>query len=310
MTPSRAAFLASLPLLASALPASAQGAPVLRVGATPNDSFAEAYYADEMGFFRRAGLDVRISSFANGAQVTTGVAAGALDVGISSVITLANATLHGLPFAYLAGGGMYVAAAPTIVLCVAKDAPLREARDLEGTTVTVSGIRDITHLALVTWLSRNGADPAKVKVIEMPFSSVGAALRRGAVAAGIISEPSLTAASDEVRVFAKPFDTIGARYMIGGWFARGDWIAKNRALASRFAAVIHQTASWANANHDRSAEILRKYTRIGEATMKRMTRVTYAESLEPAMIAATLELAAKERFLERPVSPSQMIARL
>ena len=220
----RRLFLAgSAAALASAVrsPAAAQTRIPLKIGATANDSFAEAYYAQDLGYFTRAGIDAEITTFANGAQVSTGVASGALDVGISSVITLANATIRGLPFVYIAGGGMYTATAPTIVLCVAKDSAVTSARDLEGKAVSVSGIKDITHLAVVTWLEANGADPAKVSIIEMPFSQVSAALNRGTIAAGIISEPSLAASLADVRVLAKPFELIGKRLMIGGWFARG-----------------------------------------------------------------------------------------
>jgi NitT/TauT family transport system substrate-binding protein len=280
----------------------------LRIGATANDSFAEAYYAQELGTFARNGIDAEITTFANGAQVSTGVASGALDVGISSVITLANATIRGLPFVYVAGGGMYTAAAPTIVLCATRDSALSGARELEGKTVSVSGIKDITHLAVVAYLLRGGADPAKVSIIEMPFSQVSAALKRGAIAAGIISEPSLAASLDDVRVLAKPFDLIGRRLMIGGWFATADWQKKNVAAARAFAATIYETARWANANHDKSAAILQKYAKIDDATVRRMVRVTYAESLEPDMIDPTLELAAREKFTERRVHANEMIA--
>ncbi len=289
-------------------PAAAQTRIPLKIGATANDSFAEAYYAQDLGYFTRAGIDAEITTFANGAQVSTGVASGALDIGISSVITLANATIRGLPFVYIAGGGMYSAAAPTIVLCVAKDSPVTSARDLEGKAVSVSGIKDITHLAVVTWLQANGADPAKVNIIEMPFSQVSAALNRGTIAAGVISEPSLAASLADVRVLAKPFELIGKRLMIGGWFATADWAKKNPAAVHAFATVIYQTARWANANHDKSAAILQKYTKIDDATVHRMVRVTYAESLDADMIDPTLELSAREKFTERRVRATEMIA--
>jgi NitT/TauT family transport system substrate-binding protein len=289
-------------------PLNAQTRVKLRIGATANDSFAEAYYAQDLGSFSRAGIDAEITTFANGAQVSTGVASGALDIGISSVITLANATLRGLPFVYIAAGGMYTATAPTIMLCVAKDSPVDDARDLEGKTVSVSGIKDITHLAVVAYLIKGGADPNKVNIIEMPFAQVSAALKRGTIAAGVISEPSLAASLDDVRVLSKPFELIARRLMIGGWFATSEWQKKNMAAARAFAGVIYATAHWANGNHDKSALILQKYTKIDDATMRRMVRVTYAEALEPEMIDPTLNLAAREKFTERRVRAAEMIA--
>ena len=311
MTIARASFLSgcAATLSMAALPAAAQSRMQLRIGATANDSLAEAYYAQDTGYFARAGIDAAITTFANGADVSTAVAAGAIDVGISSVITLANAMIRGLPFVYIAGGGMYSAAAPTIVLCVANDSPVTSARDLEGKTVSVSGIKDITHLAVVTWLQRNGADPAKVSIIEMPFSQVSAALKRGTVAAGIISEPSLAVAGRRRARFGEAVsNTIGNRFMIGGWFATSDWQKKNVATARAFASVLYQTARWANANHDKSAVILEKYAKVDDATVKQMVRVSYAETLTPAMIDATLQLAAAAKFTERRVRASEMIA--
>jgi ABC-type nitrate/sulfonate/bicarbonate transport system substrate-binding protein len=137
---------------------------------------------------------------------------------------------------------------------------------------------------------------------------VSAALKRGTIAAGIISEPSLAASIDDVRVLAKPFELIGKRLMIGGWFATSDWQKKNPAAVRAFTAAIYETARWANANRDKSAAILQKYTKIDDATVRRMVRVTYAESLEPDMIDPTLDLAARAKFTERRVGASEMIA--
>jgi NitT/TauT family transport system substrate-binding protein len=308
----RTGFLATAPLLAAtAGAASAQTAGIpIRIGATPNDGFAEAYYGHDAGIFAKAGFADELTSFSNGAQVATGVASGAIDVGVSSVITLANATLRGLPFVYIAAGGLWATNAPTLALCVAADSPIRTAKDLEGKTVSVSGIKDITHLATVAYLANNGADITKINIIEMPFSEAGSALKRGAIAAGIISEPSFTVAMDagQIRVMTHPFDVIGKNYMVGGWFTTLDWYRKNTATAKRFAAAMYDTARWANANHDKSAVILQKYTKIETAVLSKMVRATYAESLTPAMIDGTLQLALREKFIERPVPANDMIA--
>jgi len=307
----RAGFLAAVPLLAAASTASAQTAGIpIRIGATPNDGFAEAYYGHDAGIFAKAGFADELTSFSNGAQVSTGVASGAIDVGISSVITLANATLRGLPFVYIAAGGLWATKAPTLALCVAADSPIHNPKDLEGKAVSVSGIKDITHLTTIAYLRNSGVDVTKINIIEMPFSEAGAALKRGAIAAGIISEPSFTVAMDagEIRVLTHPFDVIGKDYMVGGWFTTLDWYRKNTATAKRFAAAMYDTARWANANHDKSAVILQKYTKIDSAVMQKMVRATYAEALTPAMIDGTLQLAFRENFIDRPVPASDMIA--
>jgi NitT/TauT family transport system substrate-binding protein len=307
----RATFLAAAPVLAATAPALAQSAGIpIRIGATPNDGFAEAYYGHDTGIFAKAGFADEVVSFNNGAAVSAGVASGAIDVGISSVITLANATLRGLPFVYIAAGGLWVSSAPTLALCVAADSPIHDPKAFEGKAISVSGIKDITHLATIAYLANNGVDISKINIIEMPFSEAGAALARGAIVAGIISEPSLSVAlgSGAVRVFTHPFDVIGNHYMVGGWFTTLDWYHKNTATAKRFAAALYDTARWANANHDKSAIILQKYTKIDTAVLAKMVRATYGTALTPAMIDGTLALAVREKFLDRSVPATDMIA--
>jgi NitT/TauT family transport system substrate-binding protein len=306
----RSAFLAGIPAFAAAA-ASAQTA-TLRVGATANDTYGEAYYALDMGFFANAGLAIDLQTFPNGGAIASAIASGALDVGVGNPVQLANGIAHGIPFVYFAAGGLYDTAAPTTVMCVAKDSPIRDPKDLEGKAVANPTIKDLTYAATVAYLQAHGADVSKVQMTELTFSEMGPALRRGTVAAAIISEPSLTAAlSSDVRIFAKVFDAIAPRFLIAGWYTTREWYAKNSALAGRFAGVTYQTARWANrpANRAKSGEILAKYSKIAPDVAKRMTRCTFAESLSPGLLDPTLRLAAKAKITDRLVTAAEMIVR-
>ena len=307
---SRSLFLAAVPALgaAAALPAWAQ-APTLKIGATANDTFAQAYYAQDMGFFTKAGLNVEILTFTNGASVSTAVASGAADIGVSNPVGLANAVSHGIPFVLIAGGGLYNTAAPTTVLCVGKDSAIKTPKDFVGQTIAVSALKDLTDLARSEYLAKNGVDPASVKAIELPFSEMGAACERGTVAGAIISEPSLSASlgKGQTRVFAKVFDDLAPHFLISTWFSTRDWYTKNPSLAKRYATVMADTATWANANHDQSAAILARYSKITLATMHAMTRATYATSLNPQYIDPLLQLSAKAKLTDKLVTLSSMM---
>ena len=308
--PSFLALLASAPLAAAAgLPAFAQGAP-LRVGATANDTYAEAYYAQDEGFFRKAGLNVELTTFPNGGAVSTAMAGGAIDIGISNPVQLATAVTHGINFAYIAAGGLYATEAPTTVLCVAKASPLRVAKDLEGKTVALSQLRDITALGAQAWLEANGADVSKIRFTEMPFAQMGPALERGTVDAATISEPSLSANREGVRTFGKMFDVFGPRFLISGWFAKTDWIARNKETTRRFAETIYATGKWANENRPASGEILAKYAKLTPETIARITRCRYAETMDPVWLHTQLDLAYKRKFIDRPVPASELLATL
>ncbi len=310
---SRAGFLAAIPMLAATTGhALAQTSATLRIGALPTDGFAEAYYAADMGFFTKAGINADISSFHNGGEISAAIVGGSLDVGVSSPISLANAYLRGIPLVYIAAGNLYNSAAPTIGFCVAKDSPLRTAKEFEGKTISVNGYKDPTHLSILAWLAKNGADVAKVNVTEVPAPETGQALARGTIVGAVIPEPFMSAAISGgfAKLFAKCFDAIGNGIMLGGWFTTAEWVKKNPDLAKRFVGVIYETARWANANREQSGLILQKYSRISDATLHSMTRVVYATSLAPAMINPTLQLAAAYKFTDRVVGGADVIARI
>ncbi len=288
---------------------SAQGTPTLRVGSVPVDAFAQAFYARDMGFFEKAGLDVQIVPFTNGAGSTTAIAGGALDIGISTVTMMANATIHGLPLTYIAGGALFDGR-PTSALLVGKNASIAGAKDFVGKTVAVVGLKDGTHLPLVVWLTKNGVDPAAVSVIEMPFSAMVPAIARGSVAGAVCTEPFITAGAADARILTVVFDSLGKRYMTGGWFTSATWLKNNAPVARRFVSVIYECARWANANRTRSGEILVKYAKIDTAVVDKMTRTNFADTLTPELIAPSLEWAYRMKFIERPVSANEMIANL
>ena len=310
---SRAGFLATLPLLAvTARAATAQTTATLRIGALPTDGFAEAYYAKDAGFFSKAGIAAEMSPFHNGGEISVAVVGGSLDVGVSSPIALANAYLRGIPLVYIAAGNLYSSATPTLAFCVAKNNPIATAKEFEGKTISVNGYKDPTHLSIIAWLDEHGADSSKVNVTEIPAPETGAALARGRIVGAVMIEPFMSAAisSGDARMFCKCFDAIGNGIMLGGWFARADWVKKNPDLAKRFVSTIYETARWANVNHEKSGEILQRYSRVNAATLRTMTRAFYATSLEPAMIDPTLELAAKYKFTSRLVPGADVIAKV
>lgn len=311
---SRSRFLAAVPIVAAATrTAYAQPAPIsLRIGSNPTDGFGEGFYALDMGFFAKAGISATVNAFANGGVMAGAVAAGALDIGISSVISLANASLHGVPLVYVAGGGIYDTTAPTQAIVVAKDSPLQTPKDLEGKIVAVIGLKDITNLAALAWLRKGGADVSKIQFVEAVVSTAPAGLESGRFAAAMVSEPTLSDQADKIRIFGRAFDAIGKRVMVSGFFANSNWVEKNREATKRFADVIYETARWGNvsANHERSGQILQKYSKISDAALRRMTRTAYAESLDPALIDPTLQLAAREKFTDQLVPATQLIAKL
>jgi len=315
--PSRRALLAALPLAAAfaahpaAVAQTAPSLPTLRIGVTPSDGFGEAYYGHDMGFFSDAGINLDVQTLPGEGTILPAVVGGTLDIGISTPMTMASARLRGLQLDYIAGGAIYLSAAPTQGLIVAKNNPIRSAKEFEGATLAVVGIRDGTHLALAAWLAHEGADVSKVKFIEVGRAAMIASTEQGTIAGGILGEPFLSVAlGTTCRLFGKPYDIFGDRALLGGYYATPDVIKNNTPLLRRFVGAMYRTATWANANHPRSAEILQKYTQISDTAVKTMRRVTYGTSLDPRSIQPTLDVAFASKFIDAPVNAVDLIQKL
>lgn len=283
----------------------------IRVGATPNDTYAQAYYAQDMGFFQKAGLAADVQTLNNGAAVSAAVAGAALDVGVSTPAQIANAVARGFPFVFLAAGALETPKVPVGLVAVAKNGPLRSAKDLEGKIVALNSLKTLTEAALDLWLSQNGADVAKVRVVEMVAAEMGSALERGTVAAAVLGEPSQSIAlkTGNLRTLGDPFAAIAPQFLVSGWFSTTPFAQKNPELVRRFQTAIYEAGRWANDHHNESAAILGKYAKMDVEVIRGMGRCPYADQLRISDIQPHLDVAAKFGIIPRAMNAADLIAR-
>jgi NitT/TauT family transport system substrate-binding protein len=313
MAVERSRFLAgSLALLAAgaANGARAQGTLAnLRVGATANDTYAQAYYALDLGFFQKAGLNVDLQTFNNGAAVSAAVAGGVLDVGISTPVQLANAVSRGIPFVLIAAGALETPKVPAGLMCVAKTGPLRNAKDLEGTVIAVTALKTLSEAALDLWLAQNGADVTKIRVVELTFAEMGPALERGTVAAALITEPALSNALKigNVRSLGDPFLAVSPQFLLSGWFSTTTFVQKNPDVVKRFQSAIAEAGRWANDHHNESAVILAKYAKLEVSAIREMGRGVFTNALRASDIQPELDVAAKFGIIPKPMSAADLL---
>lgn len=310
----RSTFLAvSAPLIAAALPSPAfaqSPAPLnLRVAATANDTYASAYFAQDMGFFTRAGLNVDLETMNNGAAIAAALSAGSMDVGVATPIILANAVLHGLPVVILAAGAISLAGTTSVALCVSANSPLKTPKDFEGKTIAVNALHSGTEVNLEAWMTQGGSDITKVKLVEITFSAMGQALETGRIDGAVMTEPAMTVSigSNNAKILADLDKVVAPVYVNSCWFAMHDWAQKNPELVRRFQSAIYAAQKWANGHHPESAAILSKYSKMDLDLVRRMNRTTFAEVLRVADIQTFLDFGAKYGLITRPVSAAALV---
>lgn len=151
----------------------------LRVGTSPADGYAQAWYAQDQGLFAKAGVTVDVQTFNSGSAAASALLGGSLDIGVTTPIPIANAVIRGVPFGIIAAGAVTTLKAPQLLIVVRKSGPIRAARDLIGKTVGVVTIKTLMELGLDVYLAKNNVDIPQVRVVELVFPEMGPAIDRG-----------------------------------------------------------------------------------------------------------------------------------
>lgn len=280
---------------ALASPAWAQTNPTLRIGVLPIESASEAYYARDLGYFTKAGLNVEIQSLGNTPSIVAAVVGGALDIGYTTIDSIASIHSHGIPLVVIAPTTDYIdpATVKTAGILVKPDSPIRDAKDLAGKTIALPALHSLGTTAASAWIDQNGGDSSTVKYVEIPFPAQPAALDAGRVDAIFEVEPFFGAAAKHDRVLMAGYNSIAKHFLLTLWVAQTSWAKAHADLVKRFASVIHDTAVWANKNHDQSGALLAKYTQIPPEAIATMVRNHYAEEMTPSLMQPGIDASAK-----------------
>jgi ABC-type nitrate/sulfonate/bicarbonate transport system substrate-binding protein len=103
------------------------------------------------------------------------------------------------------------------------------------------------------------------------------------------------------RVLGDPYEAIAPRFTPSVWFSTRTWLAAHRDDATRFAAVMRETARWANANRTASGEILASVAKLTPERMSALAahRTPYAETLDERMIQPLIDIAARYALIPK-----------
>jgi NitT/TauT family transport system substrate-binding protein len=313
---SRAAFVrnaaAFAGLAATGAPGLAQtAAPVtMKIGTPGQQGNAGVYYAQDMGYFKRVGLDAAITTLSkgSGAGVVAAVTGGTLDCGEADLVSIANARLHGIKISVLAPSAFWVDTAPTQGIVVAKASALHAARDFNGKTIGVPSLEGISRISTNAWLEQNGGDLASVKFVEIPSASAPLAVARGTLDASVLTEPTLSQSLSDCRIVAAPLNWVAKQFIETVWFGSDDWIAKNPQLALKFAVAIRDAQRWANANPTLASGIFEKYSGVTAESLKNAVHTRYGDVLVPALMQPVLDVSFKYHAMSQPMQAKDLIS--
>lgn len=301
--------LGAAPLALAALraPARAQNDAILIAG-TANDSGAEIFYADDLGMYKKAGLNgVTVERLNSPGAAAAAVVGGTVTVGTLTIPGIALAVEKGLPIAIIAPASLYNSATPTSGIIVLKNAPYKKAADLNGKTLATRDIGNMSYYGAKVWIDKNGGDSKSIKWVEVTDTQALAAMQAGRVDGASVSEPALDEAiHGEARMLAACYDAIADKFMIAAYFTTRDYARAHPDIVRKISQVIMEAGAWGNKNRAQSAKILEKYAQA--PVRPDNTRVTYAERMRAADAQPVLDVLAQYGVLKAPMKAADLFA--
>jgi NitT/TauT family transport system substrate-binding protein len=281
----------------------------IRVGTVSTDPGMQPFYAQDLGFFKDAGLDATVTILNNASAIVAAISAGSLDVGQASVSPVALAHQHGISLRFIAASGIYSGPVGNTILMVSKNSPIKSGADLSGKTIAVGILKDLTQFEASTWIDKTGGDSKTVRFVEARISEMPSVLEQGRVDAAVLIEPFITTAKTTAREVANLSDTMGGPYIISGWVSGDDWIRGNPDIVKRYVTAMRRAGAWANAHPKESADILVKYSKIRPDVAAAMHRMHYSEVsfIDPVTVQRPIDLLVRYGALT-PFSAKDIIA--
>lgn len=297
--------IAGAGLLLGSRPVFAQsGLPTVRMGTMPNDALGEPFYGADAGTWQANGINPEVTYFGSGANIVAAALAGNLDAGIANPLSIAVAIARDIPLQALAPGNLISKTHATQNLVVAKDSPVKTAKDLAGATIGVAELGSFNYYSVLAWLDGYGIAPKSVKFVELKMSEVGLALQRGLIQASFISEPftSQFMAAGQIRFFADTYRAIAPEISVAIWFTTRGWVKNNPDTAKKLVNGIYATAKYCNTHLAETGATLIKVTKLDPAALPAVKRANFATEPDRKYLDPILQMANKYGATRRPVS--------
>ena len=207
--------------------------------------------ADQLGFFRQAGLTVEWLSYEAGAKALASALQGQADVVAGAFEHLFGLHQKGLNYQ----GFVQLGRTPQVALGVSmrRSMAMRSAMVLKGARIGISALNSGTHWMACQWLLQHGLLPEDVTFIEVGTSlGVVDALRSGAIDALCNPDPVMhwLEQKNEVRILGEARSMMATRKLMAGdvpgacLLARAEFLQRQPAVAQALSDGVIHALKW------------------------------------------------------------------
>ncbi|MFJ5261793.1 ABC transporter substrate-binding protein [Streptomyces sp. NPDC088387] len=265
----------------------------VKVGVIPIVDVAPLYLGQQKGIYEKYGLDLSMTTAQGGSAIVPGVVSGQFQFGFSNTTSLMVAQSNGVQVKAVANGVATTGAdgADYGALVVRKGSTLKSAKDLEGRTVAVNTLKNILDTSVRESVRKAGADPSKVKFVELAFDQMPAAVEKGQVDAAMAVEPALTGILNEGGVqIASPYVDVAKDLTVAMYFTSQNYAQQNPDVVADFQKATAEALTYANEHPEEVREAVSTYTEIPSAVLSEITLPKWPADISRTSVETLREL--------------------
>jgi NitT/TauT family transport system substrate-binding protein len=274
----------------------------VKVGVLPISNVAPLYVGMKQGFFKEEGLEIEPVPAQSGNEIVTAMVSGDLQFGFLGFVPMMAAVSKSLPLQVVASSdtGAKSAEDEWTVIVVGKDSPIKEVGDLAGKTIAVNALKGVGEVDVKAALDKRGVDPDSIKLLEVPFPEMPAALERKRVDAIWAPEPFLTSVLGEGgREIEAPLTTLGPNYPNGTYSTTKKQLAEDEEVVAGFTRAINKSMEYATQNPDAARATIPEFTQIPKEVADKIRLPLWPVPIDTAKVAELGDYAVKYGVIER-----------
>lgn len=217
------------------------------------------YIADEKGWFEEEGLKIKWIGELPSAQLVPAVASKNIDFANRHTPLVLTANAGGARLKIVAAGAQTTPERPHMRYLVAKDSPIRSAKDFKGKKVGINSFGACSEYVLKEYLRRNGVDK-DIQFVTVPDPNQEQSLKQGLIDVAVLHSPFYEKAvkvGDVREVFNDYVVDKGLSGMLP-YFTHEDFIKEHPDVVKKFVKVLVKASNWTNQHHDEAGAIFAK----------------------------------------------------
>jgi len=283
----------------------------IKVGVVPVVDVAPLYLGIDKGFFEDEGLEVEPVVAQGGAAIIPAVVAGDQEIGFSNVVSLMLGQTQDLPVKIISQGIQATddSENDTAAIAVKGSSDIQEPADLEGKTIAINTLNNISQLTVTAALDSEGVDTSTLHFVEVPLPDMVGQLEAGQIDAAGLVEPFVTTGKNAGqrmiiydRVATEPKMTVAT------YFTSDSYLESNPDVVASFVKAMNKSLEYATEHPDEARQAIANYTQIPPDVLADVVLPLWQEDLNVDSIENTAQLMVDQGIADSMPDVDKLIA--